>query len=113
MDQVGAVLQQVRGQGVAGLVGHAVAKIESEQPLPEGTDEAAVADAPEQVAVSHPAREQRDGFAFRFRWRAAVALDEQGAGLGLSLLDAREEAFGDADGLVVVPDLRLVVPEQG
>jgi hypothetical protein len=65
VDQVGAVLQQVGGQGVPGLMGDAVTEVEGDQPFPEGIEEPTVADAPEQVAVTHPARKQRDGFALR------------------------------------------------
>ncbi|WP_436950011.1 hypothetical protein [Streptomyces sp. SudanB52_2052] len=58
-------------------------------------------------------REGNKAGAFGSRWNAAVAFFEELECLGSAGIDALVHGLGDADALVVVPDLGLVVPQHG
>ena len=113
VGQAGAGAQQAGGQGVAGLVGHLAADVEAVDPVLEALVEPLVGQGVLAVAVAEDRGEQRHRSAFLRGGRAVVALLEQGQCLALAGLEHLAGPLGDADRLVVVADLGLVVPEHG
>jgi hypothetical protein len=109
--EVRAVAQQVGCERVPGLVGDAVAEVELVDPAAEQRVEPAVADALAGVEVGLLPWEERQGRAFVIGGWSAVEFEEPGDGLGLASFDPLVQPFGNADGLVEVADLGLVVPE--
>jgi hypothetical protein len=109
--QAGPGAQQAGGQGVAGLVGHLAADVEAVDPGLEAPVEPVVGQGVSAVAVAEVSGEQRHQGAFLASGRPVVALLEQVQGLALAGLDHLADRLGDADRLVVVADLGLVVPE--
>ncbi|GES32387.1 hypothetical protein San01_48740 [Streptomyces angustmyceticus] len=110
VGECGAGAQQVGGQGVAGLVGDVrAAEVEVGDPGPEALVEVSIGDRLAAVGVADAGREQGQAGAFRSRWSPAVALFEELECLGASGVEALVDGLGDADALVVVADLGLVV----
>ena len=113
MVQAGAVAQQIGGQRVPGLMADvATAEVEFVDPVAEVAVEGGQADSLGAARVAVPRDEQRQRRAFGGGGWAAMPLDEPLDGLAAPRLQQLENRFGDADGLVVVADLGLVVPKQ-
>jgi hypothetical protein len=105
------VAQQVRGQGVPGLVGNAVAEVHVVHPGPEPAVEPLVGQRYRAVLAAVDGREQREPGALPAVGPVAVAGGEAVQGLALAFGQPSVESLGDADRGVVVADLGLVVPE--
>jgi hypothetical protein len=111
--QPGAVGQQPGGQGVTGLMGDAAnTQVELVYPLAEPALESVVADRPGAVQVTDGRGEQGQPGAFSGARRAAVMVLEPVQRLALPFGGPLVDVFRDADRLVVVADLCLVVPQQ-
>ncbi len=114
MGECGAGAQQVGGQGVTGLVGDVgAAEVEVGDPGLEALVEVAVGDRLSAVGVADAGGEQGQAGAFSGCWGAAVAFFEELECLGAADIEALVDGLGDADALVVVADLGLVVPQHG
>ena len=105
------VAQQVRGQRVPGLVGNVVAEVHGVHPGPEPAVEPLVGQRHRAVLAAVDGREQREPGALPAVGPVAVAGGETVQGLALPFGQLAVEALGDADRLVVVAGLGLVVPE--
>jgi hypothetical protein len=104
--------QESGGQGVAGLVGDVAPEIKAGDPCPEPVAEPARGHRLAAVEVAQAGGEQRhDGSFFGCCLAPGVPVGEPREGRALPLDKPFIDCVGDADGLVVVADLRLVVPE--
>ncbi|AIV32119.1 hypothetical protein NI25_00030 [Streptomyces sp. CCM_MD2014] len=114
VGECGAGAQQVGSEGVAGLVGDVgAAEVEVGDPGLEALVEVSVGDRLSAVGVADAGGEQGQAGAFSGCWGAAVAFFEELECLGAAGIEALVDGLGDADALVVVADLGLVVPQHG
>ena len=111
MGQGCAIAQQIRGDGVPGLMRDVVADVEGIGPGAKPFPEPGVGQGRRPVQVADLAGEQGQRSAFGSGRSTAVACGESVRGLALTFGEDLVEVFGNADRDVQIADLSLVVPE--